>query len=217
MSYKFLLFPVLFLFFFSCDDDDNIVGSGNLISEMRDASDFTDISASESIRVDVSQGNEFRVELTADDNVIDRVESVIRDGELRFSMAPGSYRSTTVSVQVTMPAIRRIETSTSSVVQISTFDQPADDWTLDLSTSSQLTVLDCTVRNLDFTGSTSSEANCFGLQTVETNLNTSSSASLEISVSERLTGDARTSSEVRYRGDPEVTVSVNTSASVERD
>ena len=88
MSYKFLLFPVLIILFFSCDDDDNIVGSGNLISEIRDASDFTDISVSESIRVDVSQGNEFRVELTADDNVIDRVESVIREGELRFSNGP---------------------------------------------------------------------------------------------------------------------------------
>ena len=216
--HKFTLLLLAIILITACDDDDNnFVGSGNLISEMRDAADFTDINASQSIRVSIRQSDTFSLTIQADDNLIDRVEANVQDGELRLAMKPGQYRASTVRATVTLPSLQRIEASTSSDVRIEGFEQPADDWTFVLNTSSQLSVLNSSVRNLDVSGFTSSEMSCFGLGTVATNVNLATSASLEISVSERLSGTASTSSEVVFRGDPEVSVEVNTSARVRRE
>ena len=204
--------------FTACDDDDDqrFVGSGNLSSEVRAIADFSDVDVSESIAVDIRRGSDFSVEVTADDNLIERIRTELRGGELSLFLAPGNYQDYTARVAITMPAIKRLSASTSSDMRVTGFRQTDADWTIDMSTSSSLTVLESEIRDLDVTMTTSSEANCFGLQTTAVNIDLSTSSDLEISVSDRLTGEANTSSEARYRGDPTVEVETNTSASVRR-
>jgi serine/threonine protein kinase len=69
-----------------------IEGSGRRATKVVDIKDFRAIRIERLIDADVTRGESFKVSLTADDNILDRIEA-IRDGStLRLSLAQGNYR-----------------------------------------------------------------------------------------------------------------------------
>jgi len=69
-----------------------IEGSGRQITKAVDAKDFSAIQIDRLLIADVTRADAFAVSLTADDNILERIE-VVRDGStLRISLANGNYR-----------------------------------------------------------------------------------------------------------------------------
>lgn len=69
-----------------------IEGSGRQITKVVDAKDFSAIQIVRLLVADVRRADAFAVSLTADDNILERIE-VVRDGStLRIGLANGNYR-----------------------------------------------------------------------------------------------------------------------------
>ena len=188
-----------------------IKGSGNLITEQRDVRGFDEVSTSHAIKVDIRQGNSFKVTVEADDNVMNLVETEVRGSQLRIGLPNGNYsmNNTTIHVSVVMPSLTDVRLSGASNAMVSDFDQPGGDLELDLSGASRIEFKNCTVDEVDITASGASSIRARDLSAKEADINANGASSVKISVSDRLKGKASGASSVRYTGSP--TVDVNSS------
>jgi len=76
-----------------------IQGSGNLVTETRQVSDFDSIALSGSGQVIITQGGSESLSIETDDNVIEYVKSEVEDGTLKLGLVTGNQ--TGVNIQST--------------------------------------------------------------------------------------------------------------------
>ncbi len=199
-------------------------GSGDLVTESYGFEDFTRIEASNAFQVTITQGNEFRVEVTTDDNTLDelRVEQVgdtVRLGLRQFM----SLMNVTLRAEITMPTLEGIEASGASTMVIAGFvgsDGGADldarasgasritakietgDLTLELSGASNATISgsggDLTVR-----ASGASRANLADFPVADARVELSGASNAVVNVSGELVAEASGASRVEYVGNPQ--------------
>jgi len=102
-------------------------GSGNLINETFDISDFTGIKVENGIQVELSKSSTFSVEVTADDNVIEYIEVNKSGDKLRIKpKANARFRSATLTAKVTMPELYNLELSGGSHADVTGFSSSHD-------------------------------------------------------------------------------------------
>lgn len=81
-----LLFASLLLALSSCDfvarHHDSVQGNENVVRNSRDVKDFHGINTRSSINIVVTQGEKYKVELEAEENVMDYIETRVEDGVL---------------------------------------------------------------------------------------------------------------------------------------
>lgn len=82
-------------------------GSGNVLTDIKDVSGFGSIKVSGVQSLDISQGDDFFVKVTADDNVIKSVLAYQRDGVLVIEKR-SNVINTSIEVQVVMPRLQLI-------------------------------------------------------------------------------------------------------------
>ena len=99
---------------------ERVKGSGKLATEMRDLKNFSAIEVKGSSDVDVTIGKSFSVEVEADDNLLEYLETEVRHGTLFISYAEGYSISTRRGsrLNITMPEIQEIEIRGSSDVRV---------------------------------------------------------------------------------------------------
>jgi len=84
-----------------------VIGSGNLETEQYAFTNFTKIEISSAFEFEIKQSGSYSINVTADDNVIDRVQ-ISQDGQtlkIRVGGVPTSFRSVTLKALVTMPQL----------------------------------------------------------------------------------------------------------------
>jgi serine/threonine-protein kinase len=104
-----------------------IVGSGQQATRPVDVKDFTAIKVEHSLRAEVTRGDAFQVRMTADDNILDRIEAVREGSTLRIGLARGNYRlQARPVVSISLPILEGIELSGASRATIQGFasDRP---------------------------------------------------------------------------------------------
>jgi len=116
-----------------------ITGSGNLISKEEQFSDFIMVDVGSGFNVEISNSSYYSVIVTADDNVMEHIE-VSKSGDiLKVGVNWGtSLRSATLKIQITMPAINRIELSSGAQGKVKDFIS-SNPLLVELSGGSQLT------------------------------------------------------------------------------
>jgi hypothetical protein len=85
-----------------------VTGSGNLLRQTRDISGFNEIGLYGSINVEVKQGTAFRVEVEADDNLMEYIEIKKSGDRLKVSME-GNYSfnyKNNITVRIEMPVLK---------------------------------------------------------------------------------------------------------------
>jgi serine/threonine-protein kinase len=88
-----------------------------------DIKDFTAIQVDHAMQADVNRADSFRVSLTADDNILERVQAVRDGATLRIGLAPGSYRfRERPRAAITLPILERIGLSGASRATIRGFE-----------------------------------------------------------------------------------------------
>lgn len=117
-----LLLAVL-LGFTSCDNDDCISGTGDIVTREIDLAGFHSITTSGSLLVAIEQADEQRVEVESHQNIIDLLERDVVDSVWHIELEDNKcYKNTDITVHIFVPEIRMIETSGSIEVVLNTFN-----------------------------------------------------------------------------------------------
>lgn len=103
-----------------------VIGSGNLVTRDLAFEDFDRLEVGSAFEVDVVQDEAYSVSVTADDNVIDRVNVTKRGQTLQIGLQPGSYGSTSLSAEIHMPSLRGLLLSGASDGTVTGFSSEDD-------------------------------------------------------------------------------------------
>jgi hypothetical protein len=223
---------VLSIFFTSCE---KVVGEGALVTETRTTNSFTGIESSVSGNIIYTQGTDYKVELTAQQNILNVIETPIINNQLqiRFKNNVRVKSHEQITINVTAPSISSIGSSGSGNVTVSS-PLSSNALSFRLSGSGNVTLPTVTCAHLETTISGSGNISIAGgTATTETlkisgsgnidarsvlsksaSTHTSGSGTIWVSAAETLDVTISGSGSVYYSGHPVVTTSISGSGKV---
>jgi hypothetical protein len=176
-----------------------ITGSGVLITEIRDVSEFSGVEASSISTVTFVPGTEPGVVIEADNNLISLLEARVENGVLHLGPKTGTLIiSGTIRYTVTYVALDSIVLSGSATGEAAALNE--DDLSITLSGSSTLTLMG-QVSTLNLTESGSSTLNAFLLTAQQVSTTMSATSSAQVTIEDALTATLSGSASLVYRGD----------------
>lgn len=91
--------------------DKGLIGSGNVIKEIRQAKSFNQINIDGIFSIYLSQGEKEGIEVEADDNLLEYVKTDIRNGVLSidFTYSKGIQKSTKLNIHITIRDISQLQ------------------------------------------------------------------------------------------------------------
>lgn len=200
--------------FTSCDkDDDTLIGSQNLTSEMRQVSEFTKLKSTGVFDVTITQGVGQSVEVTADDNIIGRVRTKVVNGELRLELSHETYRNITLSANITVGQLNGLENTGVGTIVASNID--ANHFSISNSGNADIVISGVT-KSLDCFNEGSGDVKGFNFLVNDADLEIRGSGSIELSCTDSLDAEINGSGDVLYKGNPTVNTSIQGSGEVRR-
>ncbi len=231
---------LLTLFLSSCGFDIRIDGDswgsgkkGNGVVTTEDRSvkeDFTEVTASEGLMVYVTQADEFKIEVEADENIIDLIGTDIKNGRLKIHAIKNIGRATK-NVYVSLPDVTALKATSGSHLKtqntiksdrleidgnsgaILAIELDADDVEIDASSGANLEIAG-TTDEADFDVSSGGNVNAKELESVLCNAEASSGGNLRIHVTESLVANASSGGNISYSGDASFEGKKNISGSI---
>jgi hypothetical protein len=211
------------------------VGSGNVVSEEREVSGFDEISVSTGINLFVEQTGQETLLVEAEDNILPKIESQVKNGTLLIRIKPMSFgglnATEPINCYVTVEDISNIDASSGSnvntdllksdelIIDMSSgsngyFEIDVDYLDLDISSGSKVEISgDADHQNADI--SSGSQYDAGDLISKEAIIDVSSGSRAEINVTEDLEVDISSGSSVKYIGSPEVKTDISSGGSLE--
>lgn len=183
--------------------DERIRGSGKMATEKRDVSGFTMIRVSNSSDIDISIGDKFSVELEAEDNLLEIIETEVVRGELRITTSDGyNVRPRRGSrLTITMPSLEGIKISGSSDIRAQGIN--SDELTINITGSGDVE-LTGKAREVVIEIRGSGDIDARNFHAVEAEIDIRGSGDVDISVSARLWVSISGSGDITYYGEPEL-------------
>lgn len=192
-----------------------ITGSGKPMTQQRDVSGFHGVVLSMPGRLEIVQGTAEGVTLTADDNLVPEIETVVEGGVLhvRFRRGLGATTRTRISVTVKAREIRSIGVAGSGDVVAAALDSP--ELSVRLAGSGDVK-LGGRAESLQVRISGSGDVDAGGFDTQRARVTIAGSGDATVWARKSLDVSVSGSGDVRYYGDPEVRSKVAGSGSVRR-
>ena len=126
-----------------------IVGSGNLVTQTKDFSDFSSLAISSGFEAQISQSNSYDISITADDNVLDYIQISKTGSTLNVGVQMGiSYQSVTLQIEIKMPELSSLEFSGATIGTIKDFSS-SELFIIELSGASNLEMQNINVEDID--------------------------------------------------------------------
>lgn len=174
--------------------------------------DFTRISASAGVDVDVTAGADYSVVASSSGEGLQRLEIKVVDGELQIGRKRMSgfrwKRGDDVNVKVSLPALAALDVSSGASVGATGVDAGA--FAIDASSGASVNVAGrCDALSVDVSSGGSIEAEAFECRTA--NASASSGGSADIFASESVNGEASSGGSIEVSGSPK-TVNKDTSS-----
>ena len=207
----------------ACQFDINlgqVNGNGNVLTEERPVSEsFTAIRGSAGLDVVLEQGDEAKIVVEADENLLDIIETEIVEGKLKIGTKENIGRSKAKKVYVTYTSLNTIEASSGADV-IANSVVKSENLTLDCSSGSDLEVdifakyviaetssgadlkVSGKATNLDASASSGSDLNAKDLLVINCTADVSSGAEITVNVKEKLISETSSGGDVHYYGNP---------------
>ncbi len=220
---KLTIVALLALVVSSCNFDisfGQISGNGNVVTEERPVNeDFTSISGSAGVDVFLTKGTENKIVVEADENLMEVIETEIKNGKLKVTTNQSIGRCKSKKVHVTYVELSDISASSgadvigNSVVKsefLSLSSSSGADLEVDIvakevnaSTSSGADIkVSGRATKLIADASSGSELNAQDLEVKICQADASSGADIEVNVLEEMSGNASSGGDIRYYGDP---------------
>jgi hypothetical protein len=191
----------------------DITGSGDIVTKTFDYQDFDAIDASHGFRLDVTEGDEYSIAVSVDDNVLDRLD-VRKDGDtLKIGLDQGGYTRMKLVAKITLPSLNSIEFSGGTQGEISGFTSTRD-FNVDLSGGSWA-IIEGSAGDLmiDASGGSHFDFSEFTVNDADVELSGGSFGS--VYVGGRLDADLSGGAHLDYYGDPELgTIETSSAATI---
>lgn len=230
-----LVFTLIFVTLFSTACGFNILrGSGNLVSESRNVSDFDQIALSGSGEVIITQGEGESLSVETDDNIMPYIKAEVRDNTLYlgFDRQVNLVSPTRLSFNVRVRDLEAVSVSGSGEVTVDSLE--SDSLDIDVSGSGEVLIDALTTEQVEVDIGGSGEVEIAG-ETIKQDVSIGGSgkykagdlyseiATISIGgsgeatvwVSESLEADIGGSGDIAYYGQPGVSSSVGGSGKVE--
>ena len=188
----------------ACSNTDDFRGSGNIISQNREVTGFTRIDNSTSINISISKSMVQEVQVSADDNIINEVQTTIESGVLKVGLADGNYIDITVNVVIGILNIEGIENTGSGNISVSGFED-LPNLAIDNEGSGNIT-MNGSGNTLSIKNSGSGNYKGFGFTVSDCSITNSGSGNCEINCTDVLSGLNSGSGNVFYKGTPTVNI-----------
>ncbi len=118
----YVLVSSLILSGFTASCGGQIVGSGKLVTETYDYTDFTMIEAESGFVLTITQSSSYAIEISADDNIREYLEITGTGNTLRIGLSRGNISSTTLRAEMTMPEIEGLNLSNGAKAVVTGFN-----------------------------------------------------------------------------------------------
>jgi hypothetical protein len=206
-------------------------GNGNLTSQNRTITeDFTTVAASEGLNVFVSQGDDFKIKVEADENIIDLIGTDIENNVLKI-YAIKNIGNATKNIYVSLPKIVGLKSSSGSSLKAEStitmeklkletssgaiLSAKISTENVDVAASSGANItLTGTTKNMNVEASSGAYINASDLKSERSNAQASSGANININVSETLQADAGSGGNISYSGKAKISTKKSVSGSV---
>lgn len=197
-----------------------ISGSGNLVTEEKDFSGFSEIEASGVYDLEISRGDSFSTVITVDDNLLDHV-GITQDGQrLKLFLKNLSLTGpVTIKAKITMPELRELHVGGACKANVQGFESSgnlnleasgasnlrghveAGSLRVETSGASRVT-LDGSADDVGIYASGASHLEMAGFTAGTANVQMSGASGGELTVTERLDTDLSGASWLTYHGNP---------------
>ncbi|GET23218.1 head GIN domain-containing protein [Prolixibacter denitrificans] len=115
-----LMVPILLLI--SCDSDTTrITGEGPVVTKTITVPDFTGIDLAGAANIIITQGATQTVEVSAQQNIIDRLETNVSGGIWTVKLEDGNYTNYDLTIYITVPTISSLLVSGSGNIKVNDF------------------------------------------------------------------------------------------------
>jgi hypothetical protein len=216
----------------SCHWDINLGhtnGNGNVVTEDRSVADFTEVKGTSGIDVYLTEGNENKVVVEADENLMSHIETYVENDRLIIKTQGNIGKAKSKKVYVTYTHLDKIMASSGADV-IGQSVIKAETIMLDASSGADLEVevfakevyaetssgsdmkVSGKATSLRADASSGSDLNARNLLVVDCRADASSGADITVNVKEKLITEASSGGDIRYYGNPSE-ISKNKSAS----
>ena len=127
-----------------------VTGSGNMVTEEMNFSDFTRVEAGYAFEVEITQSGSYSISITADDNLFDFIQVSKTGKTLKIRLQSGyDYQSVTTRAKITTPELRGLGLSGATQGTVIGFSS-TEDFKLDLSGASSLDMSDMSAGDIKF-------------------------------------------------------------------
>ncbi|PTX43618.1 putative autotransporter adhesin-like protein [Christiangramia gaetbulicola] len=196
-----------------CSSDDDVRGSGNLTSEVRELSSFSAIDNEGVIDLVILVGEAQSVEIIGDDNVLRYVETRVEDNELKIRLEDGrNYNNIDLEAIISLPSLRRLRNEGVSQVQIDNVNSGSS-FEVENEGSGNIRISGETSR-FELENHGSGDIMAFGLSTQTSKVDLEGSGDVELTCSDVLEVEIEGSGNVYYRGSPEIISEIQGSGAV---
>ncbi|MTI30141.1 head GIN domain-containing protein [Xanthovirga aplysinae] len=214
---------------------DSISGEGEVVKKELQLEAFNGIKLSLPADVYLTKGNVQKVEVEAQENIIDYIQTEVSDQswKIRFPEGTSARDFKKIRIYITVPEVRKATISGSGKILGQTSFEGADQLDLRISGSGYIRMeqentglvkasisgsgkieLFGTAQSLDFRSSGSGDLLAYELDTEDASISMSGSGKGEVTASKNLKVSISGSGRVRYQGSPRVSTSVSGSGSV---
>lgn len=222
-SIKILFVALLAVSATSCIGDWNIGqvnGNGDVVVDERNVGSFDGVKGSSGLDVYLTEGDEEKVVVEADENLQEIITTEVVGGVLKIGADKNIGRAKSKKVHVTFRKLTSIGASSGSDVIGNSLIE-AESISLDSSSGADLEVevvarevfLECSsgadlkvsgrTDNLVASASSGSDIKARELEAITCSANASSGADITVNVRERLNGKASSGGDIKYYGNPE--------------
>jgi Putative auto-transporter adhesin, head GIN domain len=176
-----------------------IQGSGDLKTEKRDLSDFKGVKVSGVFQVEITVQDNFEVQIEADDNLLEYIETEVDGDNLEISTNKRISSKNPLIVKIGAPNIDDIDASGAAKISISNLNN--DVLKIDLSGATTLTAAGIT-KNLEIDLSGASRVDAANLKAENVTVESSGASKADVFASNLLDADLSGASGVTYSGSP---------------
>jgi len=176
-----------------------IQGSGNIKSEKRNVSDFTEVKAGGAISLEITAQKDFSVEVEADDNLLSQIKTEVSGDTLKITTQDRISPRNKIRVKISMPALNGLDISGASEAVVT--NVKTDSLKLEASGASSIKIAG-EANSLESNASGASKIDAENLNVEDANVEASGASTSIISATNELQADASGASTIYYTGEP---------------
>jgi len=207
-----LFFSVLFLSLmvsFTADAQWNkwgkgVSGEGKRVTKTLDLEEFSGIGVSIGAEIHLRQGNKQKVEIKAQQNIIDLIDTEIRNDKWRVRLEKGTNlkRHDGIDVYITLPMIDELSVAGAGSIVGETDFNDVDDLEVSIAGSGDI-MLNGSGEDLEVSIAGSGDIDLAGFKVDDCEVSIAGSGDCEINVSGSLQVSIAGSGDVKYKGNPD--------------